>query len=584
MIIIPLGQMRSFFARVFGLLLLFGIAAPLSAQSQEPETASVPQKTDKPAAGDKNEVVTSDTPAIVKLRVNVVLVRVVVRDAHGKPIPNLKKEDFQLSDNRKPQVISTFAVETPASRAAQIATDSKETSAAAGGAKAAELPSRFVALFFDDLHLAAQDVILSRQAATKLLATLQPSDRFGIFASSGQLEQDFTADREKLSAAIQRISPRGISSLATRDCPPMTFYEAYLIWGQHDIQAMQLAIQDAVACGIDPRVARTIVESAAQRELTTGESEVQVSFANLNSLIRRMRSLPGPRSIVMMSPGFFVTPSTRESSEVIDRATRANIVINSVDARGLFVSGVYDVSSRLGGNPLRQTFMTQEEHAQDDVLAELADGTGGQFIHNRNDIDQGVMQVAAQPEVSYILGFSPQNLKLDGKYHQLKVTLANKEKLAIQARHGYFAPAKALDPETAAKQEMQEAVFSRDELHDLAMDCETQFFKNGNTVHLTVLARIGIKGLQFRKEEDRNKENLTVAIALFDENGNLLKVAENVFELKLKDTTLETLKKTGIGTKSEFDVKPGTYLVRLVVRGSEMGEMAAMNRAVVIPQ
>jgi hypothetical protein len=54
--------------------------------------------------------------------------------------------------------------------------------------------------------------------------------------------------------------------------------------------------------------------------------------------------------------------------------------------------------------------------------------------------------------------------------------------------------------------------------------------------------------------------------------------------LKLKDTTLETLKKTGIGTKSEFDVKPGTYLVRLVVRGSEMGEMGAMNRAVVIPQ
>jgi len=284
--------MRSFFARVFGLLLLFGISLLLPAQSQEPETASAPQKTDKPAAGDKNEVVTSDTPAIVKLRVNVVLVRVVVRDAHGKPIPNLKKEDFQLSDNRKPQVISTFAVETPASRAAQISTDSNETSAAAEGAKAAELPARFVALFFDDLHLATQDAILSRQAATKLLATLQPSDRFGIFASSGQMEQEFTADREKLNAAIQRISPRGSSSLAARDCPPMTFYEAYLISEQHDIQAMQLAIQDAVACGIDPRSAQIMVESAAQRELTVGESEVQVSFANLNSLIRRMRSLP----------------------------------------------------------------------------------------------------------------------------------------------------------------------------------------------------------------------------------------------------------------------------------------------------
>ncbi len=583
MMTIPLGRVRSLLVIAFGLLLFSGITSPLSAQSQEPGTAPAAQKTDKPVAGDKNEVVTNDTSAVFKLRVNVVLVRVVVRDARGKPIPNLKKEDFQLSDNRKPQIISTFAVETPASRAAQISTDSNEASAAAGGAKAAELPARFVALFFDDLHLAAQDAILSRQAAMKLLATLQPSDRFGIFASSGQLEQDFTADREKLSAAIQRISPRGTSSQAARDCPPMTFYEAYLISEAHDIQATQLAIQDAVACGFDPRSAPMIVESAAQRELTVGESELQVSFADLNSLIRRMSSLPGQRSIVMMSPGFFVTPSTRESGEVIDRATRANIVINSVDARGLFVSGVYDVSSRLGASPLRQSFMSQEQHAQDDVLAELADGTGGQFIHNRNDIDQGVLQVAAQPDISYILGFSPQNLKLDGKYHHLKVTLASKEKLAIQARHGYFAPAKALDPGTAAKQEMQEAVFSRDELHDLPMDCETQFFKSGDMAHLSVSARIGIKGLRFRKEEDRNKENLTVAIALFDNNGNVVTVAEKVFEMKLKDTTLEILKKAGIGTKSEFDVKPGTYLVRLVVRGSEMGEMAAMNRAVVIP-
>ncbi|HTQ59076.1 MAG TPA: hypothetical protein VMI32_02565, partial [Candidatus Solibacter sp.] len=61
-----------------------------------------------------------DSPATFKVRVNLVLVRVVVRDTDGKVVTNLKKEDFQLSDNRKPQVISSFSVETPASHATAL--------------------------------------------------------------------------------------------------------------------------------------------------------------------------------------------------------------------------------------------------------------------------------------------------------------------------------------------------------------------------------------------------------------------------------------------------------------------------------
>ena len=171
-----------------------------------------------------------------------------------------------------------------------------------------------------------------------------------------------------------------------------------------------------------------MAQMAAQRELSAGESEMLFSFRNLDGLIARMKSLPGQRIIVMMSPGFFVTPAMRESGDVIDRATKANIVINSIDARGLYVSSVYDAANSASSNPLRTQFINLEESAQSDVLAELADGTGGTFFHNRNDIDQGLLQAAQEPEISYLLGFSPQNLKLDGKYHHLKVTLTGKQK------------------------------------------------------------------------------------------------------------------------------------------------------------
>jgi VWFA-related protein len=578
-------------AFLVGFLLLFG-PSPAHAQSptaspQSPQAESS-QNAQKPDAKPTNEeIVSRDTPTTFKVRVNVVLVRVVVRDNNGKVITNLKKDDFQLADNRKPQTISSFSIETPGSHVPAVKLDADSGAAPSGGiqVKAPELPRRFVTLFFDDLHLSTQDVLISRQAATKLFDAMQSDDRLAIFTTSGQVQQDFTADRDKLDQALQRIVPRPISTHSSTDCPPMTFYEAYQIVEANDPTALQVAIQDVLRCegNLPGGAAQARAQGAAQNELTTGESEIQFSFRNLDALIRRMSALPGQRVIVMMSPGFFVTPVMHDTSDIIDRATKANIVINAIDARGLYVSSLYDASNAAPSSPLKAQFVMTEEFVQNDVLAEFADGTGGTFFHNRNDIDQGLLQAAAEPEVSYVLGFSPQNLKLDGKYHHLKVTFTAKQKWTLQARHGYFAPHEMADPEAAAKEEIQQAIFSQEELHDLPIECQTQFFKSAKGVRLTVEARVETKGLKFRKAEERNKDKLTIATVIFDENGNLLTGLEKIVEMRLKDDTLQRINKTGISVRSSFDLQPGTFLVRIVVRDSEGTQMAAMNRGVVIP-
>ena len=558
-----------------------------SSQSSQPASS---QDAQKPVSQSQaQEIASHDSPATFKVRVNLVFVRVVVRDPNGKVIPNLKKEDFQLADNRKTQVISTFAAETPGSHVATVKMDKDSGPAPTEGTpiKPAELPQRFITLFFDDLHLATQDALLSRQAATKLFVAMQTGDRLAIFTSSGQVQQEFTADRDKLEGTLPRILPRPLSNRSSTDCPPMTLYEAYQIVEVNDPMATQVATQDAAACSGNSQGAVMMAQAAAQRELTTGEAEMQFSFRNLDGLIARMKSLPGQRIIVMMSPGYFVTPQMRESGDVIDRATKANIVINTIDARGLYVSSIYDASNSFGGSAvtvgIRSTFIATEESIQDDVLAELADGTGGTFFHNRNDIDQGLLQAAKEPEVAYVLGFTPQNLKLDGKYHHLKVTLTGKQKWNLQARHGYFAPRGNVDPETLAKEEIRQAVYSQEELQDLPVDCQTQFFKIANGVRLAVVAHITTKGLKFTRDGDRSKNNLTVATAIFDENGNLVTGLEKVIEMRLRDTTLEHLNRSGVSIKSTFDVQPGTFLVRVVVRDSEGAQMAAVNRGVVIP-
>lgn len=101
------------------------------------------------------------------MRVNLVLVRVVVRDSNGKVITDLKKEDFQLADERKPQIISSFSMETPVSHVPAVKMDSAVATSEGTPVKAPELPQRFVTLFFDDLHLSIQDARQSKQAGRR---------------------------------------------------------------------------------------------------------------------------------------------------------------------------------------------------------------------------------------------------------------------------------------------------------------------------------------------------------------------------------------------------------------------------------
>ena len=124
--------------------LLVALCAACQAQAQEPQPKSETQTPAAQAPGNEtSEVSTRDTSPTFRVRVNLVLVRAVVRDNTGKVVTNLKKEDFQLSDNRKPQVISTFSTETPESHKvapATAAAPNAEESAPGDPAAIAALP------------------------------------------------------------------------------------------------------------------------------------------------------------------------------------------------------------------------------------------------------------------------------------------------------------------------------------------------------------------------------------------------------------------------------------------------------------
>jgi VWFA-related protein len=568
--------------------------------------ATQPQKSGtEPKTEPNQEVSMQDTVSTFKLRVNLVQVHVVVRDA-GKLVDGLHKEDFQLYDNGKLQAISTFGVEDAQSRKERTEAAAKtQVNEGESAAPDATLPERFVALTFDDIHLVTVDVAPMRTAAERFIDSIGPADRVGIFTTSGKLTQDFISDKEVLKQKLLALMSRGQLTSTPGACPNVSYGMAVQVEreggppvsagpGPPDLSvspAFNILVQETLRCspGINPGMAAILVGAAVTRVLNVGEAENRNTYRQLENVVRLLASKPGERVLLLASAGFAIARLTTEASGIVEHANRANIVINAIDARGLYTADLMEDISSPGMDPPalvgpKANYRLGEQMEQQFVLMDFAYGTGGRFFHNSNDLEGGLKQLGMVPDVSYVLGFSPQNQKMDGHLHTIKVTLAGKQKYAIQARRGYFAPKQLDDPREAEKQEMQEAVFSRDEIYDLAFTLQTQYFKTGDTgARLSVVSHLDLKGMRFRTAEGKHSDDVTFATAIFDDNGNYITDGGKVVKLRLLDDTFERLLRTGLTVKSSFELKPGKYLVRQVVRDSEGSQIAARNGTVVIP-
>jgi VWFA-related protein len=401
-------------------------AARIEASKVPPPREPVAQRPAPVAPGTsaKNDLPDEQVP-IFKASVRLVLVPTVVRDSHGHTVDTLQKTNFQLFDERRPQLITQFALESYGSEHA-----GSGESGAREPVPATPVPAtRHAAYVFDDIHASQDDLLRARDAARRHLASLRPGDRAAVFALSGQVVLDFTNDTAKVNEALQRIRPHPLTATGSVRCPDISYVQADLIENQRDAMALEAATADALHCafggdkGADSiRHARALAETTAAQVLVAGRAESQVSFNLLREIVRGISQMPGQRTIVLVSPGFPVAEMQQAEMEIIDNALRAGVIINVVDPSGLSSNSAIESGSA---------------STVSDVLVDLASGSGGIFFHNRNDMDEG-FQKTALPDNFYVLGFSPS--KPDGKFHKLKVTLQGPEKLSVQARRGYYAP------------------------------------------------------------------------------------------------------------------------------------------------
>ena len=525
-------------------------------------------------------------------RVNTVAVPVVIRDRNANAIGTLTKEDFKVSDNGKQQTIVGLSVERlipPGAPASALSAESTNKLSEQGESRAA-FPDRFVAFVFDDLHLEFGDLARARKAVLPYFSVEKgPNTRFALFTTSGLDNVDFTEDLTKIRDDLNKIAPRQHNAgSSSSSCPPyVSPYVADQIVNRNNPDAISAITTQESVCFPGAPVTRERVLAEADHALTLSETDTRVAIGVLRSIVRRMSIMPGQREAVLVSPGFVSTNFSLELTEVINKAARERVVVNAIDARGLQTDSMFD-ASRPSYSPAIAIVMSgldrDAQKSTGDVLAEIAEGTGGTWFHNCNDLEEGFRRAALAPDVHYVLTYSPANLNYDGKFHKIKIALKESKGYTVQARRGYYAPRRPADQDAQSKQDIDDAVFSRDEVHTIPMTLSTRFAKSTNAaVKVAVITHIDVASLHFRKADGLNSDDVVIVSALFDKNGNYVTSNQKTLQLRVRDERLEERLKAGVTTETDYDVRPGAYLVRLVVRDTEGQEIASTNGSVEIP-
>jgi VWFA-related protein len=536
-----------------------------------------------------SSLTTSQSTPVFRSSTNLVQVPVVVRDGNGRATGSLHAEDFLLLDNGKLQTISRFSVEKMGSteEAAAKRFENPEASNAADAASGGDaVPDRFVALLVDDANLSTQDFIRGRNAALHFIDTLRPDQRVAVYSVSGSVALDFTNDHELLKKALESVSATDRSlhdSIPIGDGKPpcrLTYFnENRAVFEGAEV----VGCPDGGTLGVPP-------ESITWAELyyimtTWGDADEEAYFTALKKLVAKMAVLPGDRSILLLSPGTYMPARFRpEFKAVLAGAQRAKIVISGVDARGVLGSGGYSAAARFApaiGAPNPVELGDQVQGG--DFMAEITSATGGSYVHSDNDLDGAIRRAESTPEFIYLLAFAPTDTALDGKRHEIAVQLKNARGLSVQARSGYFAASASDDPADEAKRQIEDAFFSNQDVTGLPVTLRTAFFKDGNDATLTVTANVDAAKLGFQREGERNLDNLTLVVGVFDQNGNFVSAIQKDMQMRLKDMTLSAWLKSGIVTSTDFQVTPGKYLVRLVVRDANGSSIAEQSTGVEIP-
>jgi VWFA-related protein len=514
--------------------------------------------------------------AVFRTSTNLVIVTVFVRDKQGKPLAGLKKEDFTLLENGKPQAISVFdyqkldvgAAPPSDARAGVTINENAPGAAAAARPRVPEGRERFrdkrlLVLFFDWTSMGPADQVRAKESAEKFVKEkITAADLVQIvsFGSRLKVEQEFTDDRDVLLDVIQRFQTGTMSELAT-------------------------------AGETDPDTGDDVAYSADDTEFNIFNTDRKLTA--LEDMARKLAPLPEKKALVYFSSGVSRNGTENESQlrATINAAVRANVSFYPVDVRGLQAlppGGGAATAGRRGTGLFTGQTQTQQRQSQldsQDTLSTLAEDTGGRALFDTNDLTQGIQQAQQDLQSYYILGYYSSDERKDGQFRKVDVKLAPKIQAKVDFRNGYFAEKdfKAFNRYDKEKQ-LQDALLLGDPVTDLPIALEVNWFRFGRDRYFVPVAvKIPGSAIPLKKQGSAETTEFDFLGQITNAKGVQLSVVRDTIQIKLRDENAGKLGTSSMLYDTGFTLAPGSYKMKMLVRENQTGKMGTYQTRFVIP-
>ena len=567
-------------------------------------------------------------PADDVVRVNTELIQtaITVVDKDGRFVEGLNREQFELVVDGKPRPISFFERVTAGSpREAQI--NSKPGVSPPANSTAASNPNtsgRSIAFFIDDLHLSPDSMNRTRLMLREFLDHQRTaSDSVAIVSASGQIGflQQFTSNKQVLDAAMSRLSPRpydarGFGTGSTR----MTEYLALNIEAERsDNRIMGFYIAECMKQNMPPRsspaygilvaalkaTCETEVKSSARAILIQAGQITQNMYASLESLMRSSARAPGRKLAFFVSDGFLMDAGLHAAGlrdkldRIIDAATRAGVVVYTIDARGLGTSMVVDAANSRpltgSADPAVATAQIGEIAATQDAMNALAGDTGGRALRNMNYFDRWVNRVLDETSNYYLIAWRPDTeAEKSPKFRHVQISIADRPELSVRAPRGYVdgpsvtqvseAEAKQKSPENrtpkTAETELRDALADYYPNHSLPTLLSLTYLNTPrNEMLLTSSIQISSGGLAYGSD-GKQKATLKLAGVILNDKGKIAASFKNQLNVNPLSGQSED---AGVIYNERTPLTPGIYQVRVAARDENSGNVGSAIQWIVVP-
>jgi len=531
----------------------------------------------------------------------LVLVNVVARDKKGQFVRDLKREDFVVLEDGKPQAIQRSEYEQlarnprpalspvegplPAQPAPAAERPSPEGPLPAKPAPAAERPlpegppppkaaltpadaraqfdgRRLIVLFFDLTSMQPEEATRALDSARHYVdGKLTPSDLVSVVTLSAtwKVALDFTDDRERIDHTLDQLNPNG-----------------------------GFGFEEGSTGDSDGTPDNGAAFTADETEINVMNTDRRLEA--LRTLADALAGTDQKKSIVYFSGGMSQTglENRVQIRAVIDHAVRANVAIYAADTRGLqaVVPGGEAQTASVRGNAAFTGASMQNQFSSlagsQDTLVTLSEDTGGRAFLDSNDLGKVFDRVIEDTSSYYILGYSSTNAARDGKYRRITVK-TTRPGVTLEYRSGYYAPRDFKhSTHDDREQQLMDALQTDLPPTDLHVFVSPAYFRLADTRFYVPLSVV-VPGsdVPFTHATTEDRATLDILGLVLDEARRPVGRIRDTVKLKVEGTT-EVRRKT-IQYQTSFELPPGSYRVKVAVRENEDGSMGAFESAFTVP-